>query len=487
MEKHFTKWLNIIMFVFLCVVTVMAVGSMTVTGQGVWLWWVVCAALLLLGLGVMIVRFPIPYILPALTIVFLGGLCLRLAWIFTVPTVPQSDYKSMLDAAAEFARGKTDVFALGSYFHRFPHLTFYVVTVGILFRLFGETVWIIKGMNAAFSASCILIAYLIGKELGYKRLGLLFSLLIAIFPPLICYTSVAATELFAMPFLMLSLLFTIKAYRADKLSQKLLHCALSGLLLSLGSLYRMVGPLYLAAYSLSILIIFTKGMKWKSLLALFLAYFALFFAVDGVLFASGTTPYHLNDSGTPFSMFFLIGFNPESGGMFNEEDHQIYFECNGDREAMKQEIKARLIPRITEHPLRLIPLFFKKTFVLWGDGDFAANYWAYDQGVPASSGAKPHLMLIYHLNRIFYIVLLLFCLAALFWYHKNPLVLLLSLMVLGFEGAYMLLEVQPRYTFSIAYMFVFLGAIGIFSLSKRLLGMECNDLPSTENGMYFGK
>ena len=201
------------------------------------------------------------------------------------------------------------------------------------------------------------------------------------------------------------------------------------------------------------------------MLALLLAYFALFYAVDGTLFASGTTPYHLNDGGTPFSLFFLIGFNPESNGMFNEEDHQIYFDYAGDREAMKQEIKARLVPRITEHPAQLIPLFFKKTFVLWGDGDFASNYWAYDQGIPEPSDTKPHLMLIYNLNRIFYIALLLFCLAALVQYRQNPLVLVLSLMVLGFEGAYMLLEVQPRYTFSIAYMFVFLGAIGIASLT----------------------
>ncbi len=476
MVKHLIKWLNTIMIVFLSVIMVMAVGSMTTTGQSVQIWWAVCAAILLLGIGVMICRLPERHTITALGLIFLVGLFLRVLWVLCIPTVPQSDYKSMLDAAAEFARGETDVFAFGSYFHRFPHLTCYVVTVGFLFRLFGENVWIVKGINVAFSAGCIVISYFIGTELGSKRLGVLFALLIAVFPPLIYYTSVAATELFAMPFLMLSLLLLIKAYRKERLSQKLLHCALSGLFLSIGSLYRMVGPLYLAAYSLSVLLIFTKGVKWKSLLALLLAYFALFYAVDGALYTSGITPYHLDDGGTPFSLFLLIGFNPESGGMYNEEDHQIYFDHAGDEDAMKEEIKARLIPRITEHPLQLIPLFFKKTFVLWGDGDFAANYWAYDQGVPEPSDTKPYLMLMYNLSRVFYIALLLFCLVALFQYRQNPIVLLLSLMVLGFEGAYMLLEVQPRYAFSIAYIFVFLGALGIAFLCGFFRQPDCKGL-----------
>ncbi len=465
MEKRFTQWLNTIMIAFLCLIGIMSIGSFTVTGQSMQLWWALNTAIILLGVGFLLCRMPLVFSPYVLGIVFLGGILLRCAWVLLIPTVPQSDYQSMIEAAIEFSRGAPDVFEFGSYFHRFPHLTFYVVTVGYLFRLFGENIWIVKGINVAFSSLCILIAYGIGNELGHKRLGVLFALLTAIFPPLICYTSVAVTELFAMPFLMASLLFLIKAYRKSKLRPKLLYCAVSGILLSIGSLYRMVGPLYLAAYSLSIIIIFAKGCKWKSLLSLLLAYFILFYAVDGVLFVSGTVPYHLNHGGTPFSLFFLIGFNPESGGMFNEEDHQIYYEYGGDRAAMEAAIWDRLIPRITERPLQLIPLFFKKTFVLWSDGDFAANYWAYDQGVPEPAESKPHLTLIYNFNRIFYLALLLFCLAALLQYRSHPIVLLLSLLILGFEGAYMLLEVQPRYTFSVAYIFVFLGALGIASIT----------------------
>lgn len=475
MENRLIRYLNTIMLAFLGVITAMAIGSSVVTGKSVRIWWAVCLAAVLFGLGLCVLRTAERRIPTILCLTFLCGLGLRIAWTLAVPTVPQSDYKTMLSAAAEFARGETDVFAFGSYFHRFPHLTFYVVTVGCLFRLFGESLWLVKGLNVACSASCILLSYFIGKELADKRLGLLFALLIACFPPLICYTSVAATELFAMPFLMLSLWFLIRAYHRESLRHKLLWCALSGLILSVGSLYRMVGPLYLAAYCLAVLIIFAKGCKWKSVLALLLAYFTLFYAVDGILVATETTPYHLNNGATPFSLFLLIGFNPDSGGMFNEEDHQIYFDYADNPEAMEQEIRERLTVRITERPLRLIPFFFGKTFVLWGDGDFAANYWAYDQGVPGSADSKPGLQTFYEWNRIFYLALLLFCLAALIRHRKNALVLLLSLTVLAFEGAYMLLEVQPRYAFSIAYMFVFLGAIGIVSAVREATHTDASD------------
>lgn len=40
-------------------------------------------------------------------------------------------------------------------------------------------------------------------------------------------------------------------------------------------------------------------------------------------------------------------------------------------------------------------------------------------------------------------------------------------MILGFEGGLMLMEVQPRYTYSAAYVFVIIGAMSVYYLGER--------------------
>ena len=40
-------------------------------------------------------------------------------------------------------------------------------------------------------------------------------------------------------------------------------------------------------------------------------------------------------------------------------------------------------------------------------------------------------------------------------------------MILGFEGGLMLMEVQSRYTYSVAYVFVIIGAMSVYYLGER--------------------
>lgn len=408
---------------------------------------------------------------PALFLgILLAGGALRLIWICTAFTVPISDYKTIFDSAAAAAAGQDGVFGQGTYFHRFPHLTFFTVTLSLLFRLFGPQLFLVKLVNVGCGCLSIWGMYEIGKTLHDKRFGCLCAGLMSVFVPYIYYCSVVASENFAMPLLVFSVMFLLRAYRSEERKRCVFLCALCGLTLCAGSLFRGVAPLYLAAYVIGIGVVFARGRRLRSIVAMLLSFGVLWQGVSLSLLASGVTSYRLEEGATPLSLFFLIGFNFETHGMFSAEDHQIYFEAGGDKEKMEDMIWDRLGQRLQENGGKIVEHLWKKTQILWADGDFAGCYWSYDMS--GTDGEKPHLALFYALGRIFYLALLLGAIYFVFARRKDGSVCLLGLILLGFEGAYLLLEVQPRYTFSAAYVFAVLGAAGIHALLEDAGQME---------------
>ena len=64
-------------------------------------------------------------------------------------------------------------------------------------------------------------------------------------------------------------------------------------------------------------------------------------------------------------------------------------------------------------------------------------------------------------------MLILLCLYCAVFTKYKSLLCLLCLMILGFEGGLMLMEVQSRYTYSVAYVFVIIGAMSVYYLGER--------------------
>lgn len=64
-------------------------------------------------------------------------------------------------------------------------------------------------------------------------------------------------------------------------------------------------------------------------------------------------------------------------------------------------------------------------------------------------------------------MLILLCLYYAVFTKYKSLLCLLCLMILGFEGGLMLMEVQSRYTYSAAYVFVIIGAMSVYYLGER--------------------
>lgn len=401
-----------------------------------------------------------------ISIIFAGilllGFSLRLVAVLKIPCQPYSDYQTMFSAAQSFARGGKP-FAMGSYFQRFPHMTTFSVLCGLFMKIFGDDVLVVKIFSVIFKTLAIFAAGLIGKELFGRKGMLSAAFLYAVFPADIFYTPVAATENYAITFLLFSLLFYIKAYKSDNNRDVLKLCFVSGLILSAGCLLRGVAPFYLAAYVAGIVLLFGKiSKKLISVFAILIAFVLVFQAVSLTLYYTGVTEYKLSDKGEPYVVYMLVGSNFETNGMYSADDHGVYLDAGEDPEKASKIAKEKLFKRLAENKEKIIPLILKKTDIIWSDGSFNGVYWSMiENGVETDNSFAPTA---HKLCKVFYYFLLIMSLLALFFYKKRAVSFLLLLLPLAFEGGLMLMEIQPRYTFSVAYIFVLFGALGICSV-----------------------
>lgn len=398
-----------------------------------------------------------------LLLILFIGVVLRLAAAIFIPCKPVSDFKTMFDVASMAAKGDYMGFAKDSYLYRFPHLTFYCVTVSMLFRIFGTNVFVVKIANVFMSSLSIFLIYLAGKEMFGKKGGLFAALLYALFPASILYIPIMATENFAIPFFILSLYCLIKAYKSENIKKTLVFSLFCGAAVAAGSLMRNVYPFYLSAFVAAIVVLFKKWYKLTSSVALILSFLFVFNAVSLGLYYSGVTSYKLTSSAEPLSIFLLVGFNYNTHGTYSYEDRDIYDKAGKDFDKADKAAKAILKERIYGSPEKIPALFKDKTLILWTHGTFDSVYWSVENNGFDNDDLIPVLSFI---SVVFYIMLLLLSVIGAVLYKNKEHIFILALAPLAYQCGLMLIEVQPRYTFSVAFIFVLTAVSGCEALQK---------------------
>ena len=399
-----------------------------------------------------------------LVLILIFGMLIRLAAVFYLPCKPVSDYKTMYEVASLAAQGNYIGFAKDSYLYRFPHLTFYCVTVSVLFRVFGTSITVVKLANVFMSALSVFFIYLAGKEIFGREGGAFAALLYALFPAGILYTPVMATENFAIPFFVLALYLFVKAYKSKNKKDAVVFSCLSGIAIAAGSLMRSVYPFYLAAFAVAAVVIFKKRNKLISAAAVLLSFFLVFQGVSLGLYYSGVTSYKLTSSAEPLSVFLLVGFNYDTHGTYSALDRDVFVNSGNDTQKADKAAKELLKERILGSPYRIPKLFKDKTTILWTNGSFDSVYWSADNNGFDKNGLLPILNFI---SVVFYVMLILFSLIGAVLYKDRQTIFMLSLTPLAFQCGHMLIEVQPRYTFSVAFMFVLTAVSGFQALQKH--------------------
>lgn len=148
--------------------------------------------------------------------IILIGLILRILWIVNVNTLPYSDFETLYNGAIGLINNDNTLFTGVNYIARFSHLSYMIVYMALIMKIFGEAVLTIKIGNIIFSVITMYLVYKVAFEVFEKENLALVSLGIsAIVTPMITYVGGLATENIAIQFYLASIYFFIKAMKND--------------------------------------------------------------------------------------------------------------------------------------------------------------------------------------------------------------------------------------------------------------------------------
>lgn len=395
--------------------------------------------------------------LTSLILILAVSFIVRALWILNIHTEPISDFQILFEYGRRFNSGDYSMFKGAEYIARFPHLTLSVLYYGIFHRFFQNPLAAIKVSNIIWSSLDVYLIYLIVSVIYEdKRKGVWAAFAASIFPPLIMYTSVTCTENHALPFFLFSIYLFIKSVKERKNPWWLI---LSGFLLFIGHVFRMVGSICIIAFVIYILLYLPIKEGLKYLFSIVISFAIPLYITSNLLMSTGITEYPLWHGREPSSTTILRGTNIDSNGAWNEEDAKIPEMYNYNYKevdkAAKDIIKKRLT---TTPPLKLLKFYFDKFTSEWSHGDFAALYWSTLQISYINTAYKLSIFTAFY-SQLFYSMILVLVYIGLFnaeQYEENSFVNLFYILFCGFGLLYLITENQSRYGYIASWIFVVL-------------------------------
>ncbi len=415
-----------------------------------------------------------------LTILFVISFGFRLAFIFTVDTPPASDYRLMFDAAIKFSQGDYS-FSEHVYFQEWAYQTGFVIYQGTVIKIFGtgNALIVLKILNALFSSfSCILIYILVkgllkddSEEEMTARLSALFSAGL-IFP--ITFVTVLTNQHISTFFILLALYFINHTG-----IKEIYRHILGGFFLAISNILRPEGIIIVGSLLIFNIINLLKSDKKKRMKALgnMAVILIVYFGIN--MFASkAVVHYGINQEGLKNNnplWKVVVGLNYESKGNYSEKDEYLIYNGKNTREERKELQISLIKERLKMGPKKLIGLLITKQYSLWSGNPI---YWSFqhlknsDYSIEISGNNLSYdeiIALFHHYHKAQILTLVLLTLAGAFLQFRYPPgkeMLLYYLILLATAGAYLIIEVQPRYVYLPETILSITSALGIKLILK---------------------
>lgn len=380
---------------------------------------------------------------------FLFSFIIRLFTIVVVDTPIISDFKTMFDAAMEIVNG-TDSYKEMSYFLTWGYQMGHVLYEAILL-LFVKSASFLRVVNCIVTSLTVVFIYLICRMLCSEKSARIASCLYSVFLfPLLLNTVLSNQQ---MP--MLVILIAVYILLNMDYEKVLGKSIVIGILLGVSNILRSETIVIVFAIFLYSIYLILKKYNWKkvtiSFIIIFLGYTLIFNGTSSLLKMSGVSPSGLDNMNSSWK--FLEGFNYETNGMYSDADAEIY---SRDEEACKEELVNRL-SQFGKMPM----LFIKKVKILWFNSDLN---WSIDY----LNGTVLYTILNL-INQLFIIVFNALAFGSLFKFIKfkfDKEQVLVTIILLVYFGVYLLIEIMPRYAYSLQIFEAILIGVSIDYILK---------------------
>ena len=381
---------------------------------------------------------------------FLFSFIIRLGVIVLVETPIISDFKMMYDSALEIVNG-TDSYKSMSYFITWGYQMGHVLYQAVLLNIINS-VFFLKFVNCIFTSLTVVFVYLISRRICSDRSAKISSVLYSIFLfPLLLNT--VLTNQFLPVLLILIALYILLNINFKK--KFIVSSVVVGILLGLSNIFRSETIVIIFSILLYFGFLFITKVDWKKLiisfLIIFMGYYVVFNGTSLLLKATGVSPSGLDILNSSWK--FVVGFNYESNGMYTDEDASLY---SRDSEAADKEA----IKRITQ--FEKIPLhFLKKTKILWFNSDLS---WSISMN-------EVYYKTLNIINQLWIILFNILDVCSTFRFIKLKFYkehVLMCLILLVYFGVYLLIEVMPRYAYSLQVFEAIIIGVSLDYILKKI-------------------
>lgn len=440
------KWWVAIFLCFFLLIPILFVGSSFV----VYLFFAVIVVWG--GKRIKIKQFPL--------VLFVTACAFRILVCVLIDTPVVSDFAILLDASRRLAEGDL-TFNGSEYFLLWPYQIGFVFVQGLFLKIINSVLFL-KVLNCFVTAGICILVYYIAKIFVKEEYAKAASILYAFLPFPMTYVTVLTNQHLSA-FLIYLGIYLILTDRV-KIRSTIRYLG-AGVLIALGNVIRPEGIIIICAVALYLILMVNKK-GWKATLNKIIvfmgAYFIMSSAIVSFLVITGISPNGLNNNAPYWK--FVLGFNHETSGVYNDEDVWVLEEGN-EREAWEL-VKERVLT----NPISLGKLFLNKIDKFWNDSSLE---WAfghlYEKNIEVgdrSFQAKPIIDWIDEYEN--YAMMFGYILTAIgiFFYvikrrqYNQKILLLINLIFVTF-GVYLLIEVQGRYAYFVQISIWILTGIGL--------------------------
>ena len=362
---------------------------------------------------------------------FLFSFIIRLGVILLVDTPIISDFKTMYDAALEIVNG-TDSYKSMSYFITWGYQMGHVLYQAFLLNIINS-IFFLKIVNCIITSLTVVFVYLISRKICSERSAKISSILYSIFLFPLLLNSVLTNQFLPVLLILIALYILLNINFKKKF---VISSLVVGILLGLSNIFRSETIVIVFSILLYFVFLFITKVDWKKLIIsfviIFMGYYVVFNGTSLLLKVTNVSPSGLDILNSSWK--FVLGFNYETSGMYSNDDAAIYAR---DSEAAKKEA----INRITQ--FEKIPLhFLKKTKILWFNSDLS---WSI-------SVDDVYCKVLNIINQVWIILFNILAVCSAFRFIKFKFEkehVLMCLILLVYFGVYLLIEVMPRYAYSL--------------------------------------
>lgn len=382
--------------------------------------------------------------------IFLFSFVLRLGVIVLVETPVISDFKLMYDAALEIVNG-TDSYKSMSYFITWGYQMGHVLYEAFLLSIINS-VFFLKIINCIITSLTVVFVYLISRKICSEISARISSILYSIFLFPLLLNSVLTNQFLPVLLILIAIYILLNINFKKKF---IISSVVVGILLGLSNIFRSETIVIVFSILLYFGFLFITKVDWKKLiisfLIIFMGYYVVFNGTSLLLKVTGVSPSGLNILNSSWK--FVVGFNYESNGMYTDEDAALY---SRDSEAADKEAIKRIMQ------FKKIPLhFLKKTKVLWFNSDLS---WSISED-------ESYYKTLNIINQLWIILFNILAVCSAFKFIKlkfNKEHVLVCLILLVYFGVYLLIEVMPRYAYSLQVFEAIIIGVSLDYIFKKI-------------------